>query len=171
MLGAGRPWPSGPRSAVAVRGLSCPLCSLVSLSRHHVVGREGTRGGKGHQRPQTTTAPTRPASQGHGTRREPGRGGRPGEPGAKGPKAEEGRQRTHPPRRARREDGRSPQLGLAGERPAGRARGPAHRRPRSPTWRRRGRVVGQVAVRGGYGVPGPVRLRLHGGRRALWSMR
>ena len=137
---------------------------------------------KGTQRPGTETArpPRRPAGggkagetgaksggQGRRARRpsdEQGPGRRPRKPGRTAGR-ERTHQHTHPHRGpARRREGPAVRAG----RPRGPAGRPAHRRPRSPTWQRRGLVAGQVAASGLRGaVGGTDGLGMVGRRRSL----
>ena len=149
-----------------------PDLPLVHLARVTLVGREGEGGQTGPKTPDSRrrTPPTQPP-RGNTAPQRPARGERPRKTGqrakgqrrqaeaqgpAKGPargarrtapKAEHGqgpKEPTHPPGTpAERREGPAVRGGTAPE--AGRK---AHRRPRPPTWLRRGRVVGRSG--GGY---------------------
>ena len=109
------PWLAGRVGAVVVWGLWCPFPPPCPLSPHHVMTGERDKRAQGTGKPGTATAERGP--DGHGR------------PAPSTP--------THPEGR-RRDDGREPQSG-------GVALRAKDGRPRSPTWRRRGWVVGRVA--------------------------
>jgi hypothetical protein len=151
--------------------VSHPNVKIIKLKcKNLFVGREGEGQRNGPKTGDNRTAPTHPPRATSTTRREPERGERPRKPGQRAehegeerrheraaegpaqgarrtaPNTEHGRTPKNPPTHPgpRRRDGRDPPLAKTGQREAGRDGG----RPTFAHEGRRGRAVGQVAVRG-----------------------